>query len=55
MTPRKLVGRKRKLTDEQVRQIVEWKRLSTLAREFGVGLKFAQQLRGGYRYKNPSP
>lgn len=58
MRGRKIAGRKRRLTDEQVRQIVEWRprlSLNALARSFGVHPTFAQKIRNGYRYKSPSP
>lgn len=48
-------GRKRKLTDEQVKRIREWKPLAQLASEVGVSSRMAFAIRHGYRYKQPSP
>lgn len=47
-------GRKRKLTDEQVKQAREWKSLKELAREWGVSEKVVRFARSGYQYKQPS-
>lgn len=44
-------GRPRKLTDEQYRQILAWKRLSVLCKEIGVSKKTAESIRTGYKYK----
>lgn len=48
-------GRKRKLTDEQVKRIREWKPLAQLAREVGMSLRMAGAIRKGYQFKQPSP
>lgn len=48
-------GRKRKLTDEQVKQAREWKSLKELAREWGKPVKALRFARSGYQYKQPSP
>ena len=48
-------GRKRRITDEQVKRIREWKSLQQLARELGVSSKIAYRIRCGYHYKQPSP
>jgi transposase len=47
-------GRPREITDEQYRQIVEWKRLKDLAAELGVPKKTAERIRAGYQYKQVS-
>lgn len=48
-------GRKRKLTDEQVKHLREWRSLRGLAREWGVSEKTVRCVRAGYQYKQPSP
>lgn len=48
-------GRKRKLTDEQVKQAREWKSLKELAREWGKPVKALRFARSGYQYKQPNP
>lgn len=49
-------GRKRKLTDEQLKRIREWKPLGELASDLGITRKMAGALRNGrYQYKQPSP
>jgi hypothetical protein len=48
-------GRKRKLTDEQVRQIRDWKSLADLARQWGVTRSAVKHARTGQPYKQPSP
>lgn len=48
-------GRKRKLTDEQVKRAREWKSLAELAREWGVAEQTVRCARAGYQYKQPSP
>lgn len=49
-------GRKRRITDEQVKRIREWKPLAGLAREFGVSVNMVSAIRNGrYQHKQPSP
>lgn len=50
-----LAGRPRKLTDEQVRMIREWKPLTQLRKEIGICRHWAQQIRAGYQHKTKSP
>jgi hypothetical protein len=42
-------GRPRRLTDEQYRQILAWKRLSVLCQEIGVSKKAAERIRTKFR------
>lgn len=48
-------GRKRTLTDEQVKQIREWKPLRLLARDWGVPERTVRMVREGYQFKKSSP
>lgn len=49
------LGTPRKLTDEQVRRLREWKPLYQLAKEIGVSLGHASKVRRGYWHKRVSP
>jgi hypothetical protein len=48
-------GRKRKLTDEQVKRIREWVSFAELCRFLGVKESAARHVRYGYVHKQPSP
>lgn len=48
-------GRKRRITDEQVKRIREWVSLTELCRRIGVPRRMAESIREGYRFKQPSP
>lgn len=49
-------GRPRRVTDEQVRRLLEWKPLKELRKEFGLSEGFVRSLRRGeYQFKQKSP
>lgn len=49
-------GGPRRVTDEQVRRILEWKPLKELAKELGISYSHAVKIRNGkYRHKKRSP
>lgn len=48
------VGRRRRITDEQLRAIREWKSFKELAKELGLSPKVASWARNHY-FKQPSP
>lgn len=48
-------GRPRKLTDDQVRQIREWKPLKQLREEMGICRQWMEHIRAGYQHKQKSP
>lgn len=51
-----VAGRKRRITDEQVKRIRNWKPLAGLARDLGISVQMASAIRGRrYRFKQPSP
>lgn len=50
-----IAGRKRKVTDEQVKRIRQWRPLAHFAREVGVSPRMARAIRRGYQFKQPSP
>lgn len=49
-----LAGRPRKLTDEGLRRIVEWKPLKQVIREAGICQRWGEKLRAGYQHKQRS-
>lgn len=49
------VGGPRRITDEQVRRILEWKPLYQLAKEIGVSYSRASKIRNGFQHKHKSP
>ena len=49
------LGAPRKLTDEQVQRLIEWKPLWQVAKECGVTSQTARRIRSGYRHKKASP
>ena len=50
-----LAGKRRRVTDEQVRQLREWKSLARLAKEIGIAPRTARMIREGYQHKQRSP
>jgi len=48
-------GRKRRITDEQVKRIREWMSLTELCRQIGVRREVAKRIREGYQFKQASP
>lgn len=48
-------GRKRRITDEQVKRIREWVSFAELCRRLGVKESAAKHVRYGYSYKQASP
>lgn len=48
-------GRKRTVTDEQVKRIREWVSFAELCRRLGVKESAAKHVRYGYGHKQPSP
>lgn len=53
---RRLAGKPRKVTDEQVRMLRQWKTFAQLAREIGISWNHARKIRlGEYQHKSPSP
>jgi hypothetical protein len=49
-------GRPRKVTDEDLKRLLEWRPLSEIARELGISPKTAYHIRGGrFVPKRPSP
>jgi hypothetical protein len=46
------MSRPRKLTAEQVRKLREWKKLTELAREFGITKSAADKVRQWHSYKD---
>jgi hypothetical protein len=56
MNASRRAGRPRKVTDEAVKRLLEWKPLTEVARELGISAKMAYVIRGGrYSFKQPSP
>lgn len=50
------IGRKRRITDEQVKRIRQWKPLAGLARDLGVSIRMVSAIRNDrYKFKQPSP
>jgi radical SAM superfamily enzyme len=49
------IGRPRRVTDDQVRLIREWKPLTQLARELGINKNTASSIRCGYQFKKICP
>lgn len=49
------VGGPRKVTDEQVRRILEWKPLYQLAKELGLSYSHTVKIRNGFRHKKAPP
>lgn len=49
-------GKRRRVTDDQIRILQTWVPFKTLARAMGISEKYATNLRNGRVYhKNPSP
>jgi hypothetical protein len=51
-----LAGKRRRITDDQIRILQSWVPFKTLARALGISEKYATKLRKGkVHYKNKSP
>ena len=48
-------GGPRRVTDEQVRRIREWKPLKELAKELGISYSYVVKIRNGFQHKQKSP
>lgn len=48
-------GGPRRVTDEQVRRIREWKPLYQLAKELGISYSHTVKIRNGFQHKQKSP
>ena len=49
------VGGPRRVTDEQVRRILEWKTFKELAKDLRISYSHAIKIRNGFRHKHKSP